>query len=140
MVKVVIDANVLISAAFGGTPLDAVSKAFSSGQVYLSPDIIAEVEVTVHRLAVKLGNEKTKALLALWKKFQSLCEVVEPKRKVTICRDPKDDAYLSLCAGVMADYLITGDKDLLVLDPVQTPGLPHAMKILTPRQFLERKE
>lgn len=98
MVKVVIDANVLISAAFGGTPLDAVSKAFSSSRVYLSPDIIAEVEATVHRLASKLGSEKTKVLLILWKKFQSLCEVVEP---------------------------------------AQTQNLPHALKILTPRQFLE---
>jgi putative PIN family toxin of toxin-antitoxin system len=137
MVNVVIDANVLISAAFGGTPLDAVSKAFSTGRVYLSPDIIAELEVTVHRLGLQLGGEKTNALLLLWKKFQSLCEVAEPIRKVTICRDPKDDAYLSLCAGVKADYLITGDKDLLVVDPAQTPILPHAMKILTPRQFLE---
>ena len=137
MAKVVIDANVLISAVFGGIPLDAVGKAFSAGQVYLSPDIVAEVEVTVHRLGSKLGSEKTMALLVLWKKFRSLCEVVEPKRQVTICRDPKDDAYLSLCAGVIADYLITGDKDLLVVDPARTPELPHRLKILTPRQFLE---
>ena len=137
MVRVVIDANVLISAAFRGSPLDAVTKAFSSGRVYLSPDIIAEVEVTIHRLASKLGSEKTRALSILWKKFQSLCEVVEPKRKLTICRDPKDGAYLSLCAGAMADYLITGDNDLLVVDPARTPSLPHALKILTPIQFLE---
>ncbi len=138
MDKVVIDANVLISAAFGGTPLDAVSKAFSIGKVYLSPDIISEVEATVHRLATKLGDEKTKTLLSLWTKFQSLCEVAEPKRKVTICRDPKDDAYLSLCAAISADYLVTGDKDLLVVDPGGASGLPNSLKILTPRQFLDR--
>jgi len=140
MVKIVIDVNVLISAAFGGTPLDAVSKAFSIGKVYLSPDIVAEVETTVHRLEKKLGNDKTKLLLALWGNFHSLCEVVEPARKVALCRDPKDDAYLSLCAGVGADYLITGDKDLLVVDPARAKGLPHKLKILAPRQFVERED
>ena len=140
MVKVVIDANVLISAAFGGTPHDAVSKAFSIGKVFLSPDVIAEVEATAHRLSPKLGDEKTKVLLALWRKLSSLCEVVEPARKVKICRDPKDDAYLSLCPGIGADYLITGDKDLLVLDTARAEGLPHNLKILAPRRFVDLQD
>jgi len=140
MVKVVIDANVLISAAFGGIPLDAVSKAFSVGKVYLSPDIVEEVEATVHRLEKKLGSDKAKRLLTLWGKFHSLCEVVEPARKVSVCRDPKDDAYLSLCAGVGADYLITGDKDLLVVEPSRAAGLPHGLKILAPRQFVDLED
>ncbi len=137
MVKIVIDTNVLISAAFGGIPLEAVSKAFSVGKVYLSPDIVSEIEETVHRLTPKLGDEKSKVLLALWRRFHSLCEVHKPSRKVVVCRDPKDDAYLSLCAEVMADFLVTGDKDLLVVDPAVTQGLPSNLKILTPRQFLE---
>jgi putative PIN family toxin of toxin-antitoxin system len=137
MVKIVIDANVPISAAFGGIPLGALSKAFSAGKVYLSPDIVREVQETVHRLTPKLGNEKAKALLALWGRFHSLCEVHKPSRKVVVCRDPKDDAYLSLCAGVMADFLVTGDKDLLAVDPAVTQGLPSGLKIITPRQFLD---
>jgi len=56
---------------------------------------------------------------------------------VVVCRDPKDDAYLSLCAGVMADFLITGDKDLLAVDPAANRGLSSNLKIITPRQFLE---
>lgn len=137
MVKIVIDANVLISAAFGGIPLEAISKAFSVGKVYLSPDTVSEVEETVHRLTPKLGDEKAKVMLELWRRFHSLCEVHKPSRKVVVCRDPKDDAYLSLCAEVMADFLVTGDKDLLVVDPVVTQGLPSCLKIITPRQFLE---
>jgi putative PIN family toxin of toxin-antitoxin system len=137
MVKIVIDANVLISAAFGGAPLEAVSKAFPIGKVYLSPDIVSEVEETVHRLTPKLGEEKAKVMLALWRRFHSLCEFHDPSRKVVICRDPKDDAYLSLCAWIKADCLVTGDKDLLVVDPAVTQGLPSSLKIITPRQFLE---
>lgn len=139
MVKMVIDANVLISAAFGGTPLAAVSTAFSVGKVYLSPDIASEVETAIHRLVPKLGDEKAKVMLALWRRFESLCEVHKPSRKVAICRDSKDDAYLSLCAGIMADFLITGDKDLLVVDPAVHHGLPSSLKIVTPRQFLDKE-
>ena len=43
-------------------------------------------------------------------------EIVEVKSKVDICRDKKDNFLLSLAKDGKADYLITGDKDLLVLD------------------------
>ncbi len=137
MAKIVIDANVLISAAFGGTPLNAVSKAFSKGEVYLSPGVAAEIRETIVRLSPKLGKEKAKFLLSLWNRFQSLCRMEEPVRQVSVCRDPKDDAYLSLCASIGADYLITGDKDLLAVDPAREPTLPGDLKILTPREYLE---
>ena len=137
MVRIVIDANVLISAAFGGTPLDAVSRAFSIGEVYLSPVIVAEIEETIKRLSAKLGEEKTRTLSVLWERFESLCRMAEPELIVSICRDPKDDAYLSLCVAIRADYLITGDKDLLAVDPLRFPAFPNELKILTPRQFLE---
>lgn len=137
MVRIVIDANVLISAAFGGAPLDAVSRAFSIGEVYLSPAIVAEIVGTIERLSSKLGEEKTGILSTLWKRFESLCRMAEPARGVSICRDPKDDAYLSLCVAIRADYLITGDKDLLAVDPPRFPALPKGLKVLTPRQFLE---
>ena len=134
MVRIVIDTNVLISAAFGGTPLDAVSRAFSIGEVSV---IVAEIGGTIGRLSSKLGEEKTGILSALWERFESLCRTAEPERGVSICRDPKDDAYLSLCVAIRADYLITGGKDLLAVDPSRFPALPKGLKILTPRQFLE---
>ena len=137
MDKIVIDANVLISAAFGGTPLDAVSRAFSIGEVYLSPAIAAEIGGTIERLSPKLGYEKAKILSDLWKRFQSICRTAEHKRNLSICRDPKDDAYLSLCAAIAAEILITGDKDLLTVEPARVPLLPKGLKILTPRQFRE---
>jgi putative PIN family toxin of toxin-antitoxin system len=137
MAKIVIDANVLVSAAFGGTPLDAVGKAFSIGEVYLSPAIAAEMSGMIGRLSRKLGEEKTKRLSELWKRLQSLCRMVEPGDKVVICRDPKDDAYLSLCAAVGAGYLVTGDKDLLTVDAARVPVRLKGLKILTPRHFLE---
>jgi putative PIN family toxin of toxin-antitoxin system len=137
MIRIVIDANVLISAAFGGTPLDAVGKAFSTGEVLLSPDVIKEIDGTIHRLSPKLGVEKTEFLLKLWRKLASRCTVLEAAGKGRICRDPKDDAYLHLCIAAKAEFLITGDKDLLAVDPKRVAALPDRLRIVTPRQFLE---
>jgi len=138
MGKVVIDANVFVSAAFGGVPLDAVSRAFSTGEVFLSPAVIEEIDGTIRRLSSKLGEEKTEYLLTLWRRFQSHCTILVPKERAAICRDPKDDAYLHLCIAAKADFLVTGDKDLLAVDPGSVVVLPDALKIVTQRQFLEK--
>jgi putative PIN family toxin of toxin-antitoxin system len=137
MTRIVIDANVFISAAFGGTPLDAVSKAFSTGDVFLSPDLIKEIDGTLRRLSPRLGEEKAEFLLTLWRKLASLCTILEPGEKVSICRDPKDDAYLHLCVVAEAHFLITGDKDLLAVDPGKVSVLPDRLRIVSPRRFLE---
>jgi len=118
MAKVVIDANVFVSAAFGGVPLDAVSKAFSTGEVFLSPAVIEEIDGTIRRLSSKIGEEKTGHLLALWMRFQSRCTI--------------------LCIAAKADFLVTGDKDLLAVNPGRLAVLPDGLKIVTPRQFLEK--
>ena len=47
--------------------------------------------------------------------FDVYGEIVEVKSKVDLCRDPKDNFLLSLSMDSRADYLITGDKDLLDL-------------------------
>lgn len=137
MIRIVIGANVFISAAFGGTSLDAVSKTFSTGEVFLSPDVIKEIDGTIRRLSPKLGEEKAEFLRKLWTKLTSLCTIPEPVGKSRIRRDPKDDAYLDLCIAAKAEFLITGDKDLLAVDPKKVAALPDRLRILTPRQFLE---
>jgi predicted nucleic acid-binding protein len=45
-------------------------------------------------------------------------KVVEPKKKLALCRDPEDDMLLECCKAAHADILITGDKDLLNLDSI----------------------
>jgi uncharacterized protein len=55
---------------------------------------------------------------------------VEPSVEVKICRDPKDDRFLSLALSGNANCLVTGDEDLLVPHPF------HGIAIITPQQFL----
>ena len=98
-------------------------------------DLLLEIGMILTESGVS-KEEALQAMLELWRRFHSLCEVHKPSRKVVVCRDPKDDAYLSLCAEVMADLLVTGEKDLIVVDPAVTQGLPSCLKIITLRQFL----
>lgn len=57
--------------------------------------------------------------------------LVEIREKVWACRDPKDDKFLELAVNGEADFIVSGDDDLLVLDPFG--GIP----ILTPDKFLD---
>jgi predicted nucleic acid-binding protein len=55
---------------------------------------------------------------------------VEITLRVSECRDPKDDKFLELAINGEATVIISGDKDLLVLNPFRT------IPILSPREFL----
>ena len=57
-------------------------------------------------------------------------EFIDPKVKITECRDPKDNKFLELAVAGNADCIVTGDKDLLVLNPFR------GIKIISPSDFL----
>jgi hypothetical protein len=59
--------------------------------------------------------EQTKEFFEL---FFEAAEIMPLKSKVDLCRDPKDNYLLSLATDANADYLITGDNDLLVLEKI----------------------
>jgi len=62
--------------------------------------------------------------------LQNIGEFVTIHTTVNLCRDPKDNIWLSLCKDGQADYLITGDADLLILEIFENT------KIITLNQFL----
>lgn len=132
--KVILDANVLVSSLFGGVPERAVIQAFKE-TVYISPRIEAEFQSLSAKLAQRLSPVKYKTWTHIFlPSVLGRCERVGVRRKVDIC----DNAYLSLALEVQADLLITGDKDLLVLseNELRNAGLSY-LKILTPRGFIE---
>jgi putative PIN family toxin of toxin-antitoxin system len=58
-------------------------------------------------------------------------EVVQPQKRVTACRDPRDDKFLEVAVSGKADVIVSGDEDLLVLHPFD--GIP----IFSPANFLQ---
>jgi len=55
----------------------------------------------------------------LIRQFDNYGKLVKVKSSITLCRDPKDNFLLNLAVDSKADYLVTGDADLLVLKTVQ---------------------
>lgn len=63
--------------------------------------------------------------------FDQFADLINITSKSKICRDEKDDFLLNLAIDGNADYLVTGDKDLLILKKV------NKTKILTYSELLE---
>jgi putative PIN family toxin of toxin-antitoxin system len=137
MAKVVIDANVIISAAFGGKPLEAVARAFEDYAVFLSDTIEREIQGVISGLSKKLSNDQILFLREKIQQLLSLAKHISISTHVVLSRDAKDDHYLSLCKEAKADFLITGDKDLLSIsqDKLRANGI--SCKVVSPQEFLE---
>ena len=58
-------------------------------------------------------------------------ELVTITDRITACRDPKDDKFLELAVNGHADLIVSGDADLLALNPFR--GIP----IVTPATFVQ---
>jgi predicted nucleic acid-binding protein len=93
MAKVVVNANVIISAAFGGKPLEAFVRALEDHEVYLSEAIAQELLGVVSGLSKKLSEDQ---LSFIQEKIQQLLTLATPislSTHVVLSRDPKDDHY-----------------------------------------------
>ena len=80
-----------------------------------SKELIVEIRQTINKPKLKKYfklNGFEEMLLA----FEPFIQMVEVESTVSVCRDTKDDFLLALAKDGKADYLITGDKDLLILE------------------------
>ena len=140
MPKAVIDANVMVSALFGGTPRKAFLKALKTCDIYISPDIRLELLGLLDEIGDKLGSTKIRRLRSIILRLLSTSKEIIPAKKIELSRDKKDNAYLNLCLKVRADFLLTGDKDLLEISArkLKSSGL-NRLKIISPQEFLSER-
>lgn len=136
MNKIIIDANIIVSAVFGGTPFRAVEKAFKYN-IYYSEKIQSELKRLPEKLADKLSIMQNIEFKKLVNKLLLRAKKVKTKTKITVCRDNKDNYYLETALAIKADYLITGDKDLLEISEskLKNAGLNN-LTIITPQEFV----
>lgn len=130
----VVDTGVLISAfAFGGVPAKAVKKAFSEADLYISPSLLDEYRNVplAMKKAGKIDDNQFRALIAGISASVSKIKIIYPDLKIDICRDKSDNMVIECCVAAKADFLITGDKDLLSIK-----DLPYNFKILSPREYI----
>jgi len=126
--RVVLDTNVLVSAlAYPGSIPGRILNACREGEVdlVLSRYILDEMVRVLPRLPrIKLTPAEIRDLADI---FLFLAEIVEPCDELeATLRDPADQPVLGTLRAAQADYLITGDKDLLALGeryPIVTPAI-----------------
>ena len=130
--KVIIDTNVFISAIFWGGKPRKVIEAWAKDKLDLviSPAILAELQKQINTKAkiLKTSSDYASQWLEV---IEQKAIKVSPKEKIAVCRHPKDNVLLEACLAGEAEYLVTGDKDLLVLKNFKKT------KILTTAKFIK---
>jgi len=114
-VKLIIDTNLWISFIISNKHHLLDPLLLSRGaRLLFSKELIAEIQQTITKPKLKKYFE-TNALEEMLSTFEPFIDLIEVESIVTICRDVKDNFLLALAKDGKADYLITGDKDLLEL-------------------------
>ena len=130
--KVIIDTNLWISFLIG-KELQNLKNLIVDVRIRLvtSDQLINELRLVASREKLRkyFEPEKVVDLISL---LDIISEKIKIKKIELICRDPKDDFLLALSKESKADFLITGDKDLL--------EMKHYCRteILTVKKFNER--
>jgi uncharacterized protein len=130
-IRYVFDTNIIVSSLLfaNGNPSRALQHALKTGEILLSLAVLAELSDVLGRKKFDrfLTSEERDEFLETFVERAILVPVTE---QVQVCRDPKDDKILDLALNGQAEYIITGDKDLLVLNPFRD------VKIITAEEFL----
>lgn len=129
--RIVFDTNVLIAALISrGFCHELLEHCVLTHTVIASDFILDEVEeklVSKFKYSVDLAEE-AKALL------RSRMQIVVPSRLSSpVSRDADDDSVIATAVAGRGDWIITGDRDLLVLKEFE------GVRIVTPRQFLDEE-
>ena len=131
---VVLDTNVWVSGIFfeRGTPA-ALLRAWRDErfEVILTPEILGELEQKLREKSTQFTGDQ--ALAEEWIAYvKAFAHVVRASVVVEgVCRDRDDDEFLSAALSAKADYLVSGDHDLQVLEQ------HHDVRILSPRAFAD---
>ena len=140
VVRVVVDTNILVSDILvsQGMP-NRLLRSWQQGHMQLltAPSLIAEVDRTLRKPRIRRKYQLAEA------DIRALVESLEGAEHVTplpheqlplVSRDTNDDPFLAVAFAGSADYLVTGDNDLL--DLTHNPAL-GSIRIVTVREFLE---
>ena len=129
--RIVVDTNALVSRLLlpNSVSCNAVEKAISEGTLLVS-------EATLEELADVLSRKKFDPYVTLKDRkifirlLGRISERVASGRRIQACRDPRDDKFLEVAVNGGANLIISGDKDLLVLNPFMR------IPILSPSDYL----
>ena len=131
MIKVVLDTNILISNLFWkGHSRRIVDLAVSNKiKSITSLEILEEVEAVLYEDFSGVSYSRIEEIIKDILSYSSVISAGD----ITVrgLRDIKDTKIIACAISAKADYIITGDKDLLILKEYK------GIKIISPRVFLD---
>lgn len=113
MIRVVPDTNIIISSVFWrGNPYTLIRRGIlEEYQLVTSAEILDEVADKL-RNKFQFPEESIQELIDI---LMTYCHIIEPSSKFDIVRDKKDNKIVECAFDGKANYIVTGDPDLLVL-------------------------
>ena len=127
--KAVFDTNVLIAAFLteGICAKLLIRARRRDFDLSLCDGILQEFERVLKKKFAASPHETSEALIIL---SEAALEILGRTDSITpICRDSDDDLILACARDAAADYVVTGDEDLLVLKNYE------GISIVNPREF-----
>ena len=129
--RVVVDTNVFVSAALKDKSFPALAL-----HVVAQRGTLLKSTATEGQLFAVLGRPQLAALIdpaaVDWiRDLMARAEAVTITERIAACRDATDDKFLELAVNGKADMIVSGDADLLVLNPFR--GIP----IVSPAAFVQ---
>lgn len=132
MTRFVFDTNVIVSALLfnDSVPGKAFLRALDEGTVLISASLVRELShvLSRERFDRYISRQERDEFVDALTRESELVEIVDP---VAVCRDPEDNRVLELAVNGNARFIITGDSDLLVLNPFRD------VRIVTPADLLK---
>jgi putative PIN family toxin of toxin-antitoxin system len=134
-IKVILDTNVLVSALLFKGDTARLVDLWKAGKIrpVFSRATFAEFRRVLDYPKFQLSSTEIEAIVK--EDILPFFDVMEPvEEKIGFCRDPEDDKFAALAIASKADFLITGDDDLLCLKKIEKTH------ILKPAMFLGKME
>lgn len=130
--RLILDTNILVSAfAFRSQNAKIVLELAAREHILLFSEATF-IELTETLFKPKFTEAiEINVIKGFLNNLKKIGIFIIPSITITACRDPKDDIFLELAITGKADRIISGDKDLLVLNPFR--GIP----IISAKEFLD---
>ena len=130
----VLDANVFVSAIISSqsTARQAFDRAVDTGIILMSNPVFLEISEVLLRPKFDRYIDRVKRQNFI-EDLLRIVNFVEINQQISECRDPKDHKYLELAVCGGAKLIVTGDNDLLILNPFRR------ITILNIQDFLEQR-
>lgn len=130
-IRVVLDTNILVSSLLFKGELSGIVDLWKTGKVIpiFSKMTFKEFKNVLEYPKFSLTRREMRMIIE--EEVLPYFEVAEVVGKIRgICRDPDDDKFLACAVSASADFIVTGDKDLLNVGAYKSIEIISASKLL----------